>query len=197
METILKTGYNKILKLFYNDKNAEIHLRDLARKTGLNENGVSRYLNQLEHNSILKSKKDGNLKKYYINKNNFVFLLFSIFDIEKYEKLPSVRKDALMYFLDKLKKKPIIAIIFGSTAKHTFNKESDLDLLLIVNEKINVDNAEEFSESQTGIKINCFQINYSQFKEELKLKKDRVIQSAINSGYPVTNHILFYREVIS
>jgi len=48
METILKDGYNKILSLFYNNKFAEIHLREIARKTKLNENSTSRFLNLLE-----------------------------------------------------------------------------------------------------------------------------------------------------
>jgi len=32
-----------------------------------------------------------------------------------------------------------------------------------------------------------------EFKKELKLKQDHVIQAAINTGYPLTNHLEYYR----
>ena len=44
METILKKGMQKILYLFYENRNAAIHLREIVRKTGLNENSASRFL---------------------------------------------------------------------------------------------------------------------------------------------------------
>ena len=47
METITKSGVWTILRLFYNEKNARIHLRDIARKAGLNENSASRFLEQM------------------------------------------------------------------------------------------------------------------------------------------------------
>lgn len=196
MKTILKTGYKKIINLFYADKFAKIHLRDIARKTKLNENSVSRFLNQLQKDQILKSEKDGNLKKYSIKMNSLAFSIFMVFDIQRFNKLPSIRKNAIKYFLKKLENQPIIILLFGSTAKFNFTKKSDIDILLIVNQKIKINDAENYAESQTGLKINCFQINYKNFINELKIKEDNVIQSAINSGYPLTNHLKYYLEVL-
>ncbi len=195
METILKEGYEKILSIFYNNKSASIHLRDIARKAKLNENSASRFLKKLEKEKILISRKDGNLKKYELKKNDIVYSVLSYFDIISLNNLPKIRKNAIIYFLDKLKEKPVIAFLFGSTAKNTYSDKSDIDLLLIVNKTINTKEAEEYTDSQTAIKINCIQINFEEFKEELKLKKDKVIQSAVKTGYPVTNHIEYYREV--
>ena len=197
METVLKEGYEKILKLFYLNKNKEIHLRDIARKTKLNENSVSRFLKRLEEEKLLISKKDGNLKKYKLLKNKKAFLVLSLFDIERLEKLPKLRKDAIDYFLNNLKDKPLIALLFGSTAKRTFNDKSDLDVLLIVNKKIKTETSENYTEAQTNIKVNIIQINLLDFVKELKMKQDLVIQSALNSGYPLTNHIYFYEVVMN
>lgn len=195
METIIKSGYEKILKLFYNEKSAGIHLRDIARRTKLNENSASRFLNDLENKKLLNSKKEANLKKYYLIKNDIIYSIFSHFDIIKFNNIKSIRKNAILYFLNKLEEKPIICIIFGSMAKNIYNESSDIDLLLIVNRKINTNEAEKYADSQTAIKISPIQINYNDFKEELKLKKDNVIQSVINTGYPLTNHIEYYRTV--
>ncbi len=192
METILKTGYEKILELFYKEKNSQFHLRDIARKTELNENSATRFLNQLEKEDMLCFVRDGNLKKYQIKRNNRVYLVFSMFDLEKFNKLPNKRKNALSYFLKNLEEKPIMAILFGSTAKETFSDKSDIDLLLVVNRDIKTENSEDYAASQTGIKVSIIQIIYDKFLKELKMREDKLIQSAVSSGYPIFNHLHFY-----
>lgn len=194
MKTMLKTGYEKIMALFYTDKHAKIHLRDIARRTGLNENSASRFLVQLEEENMLRSEKDGNLKKYMIQKDSKTYSVFMFFDMARFSELTSIRRKAISYFLANLKEKPIIAFLFGSTAKNTFTRDSDIDVLLIVNKKVKVDEAQKYAEAQTAIRINCIQITYDDFRLELKLKRDNVIQSALNNGYPLTNHIQFYEE---
>ena len=197
MVTMIQTGHSKILRLFYEDKKSSFHLRDIARKTKLYPNSVTRFLNQLEKEGILASKKDGNLKKYKIKKSEKLNNIFSSFDTERLNKLPLARKRAINYFLDKLREKPIIVLLFGSTAKETFRKDSDIDLLLIVNKKIDVDKANEYVNAQIGIKVNCFQMTYDEFKKEIKLKEDKVIQSALNTGYPIFNQMLFYEVYLN
>ena len=195
METlIIKPGIEKIMRLFYESKR-EIHLRDIARKTKLNENSVTRFLRVLEKEKFLLSKKDGNLKKYNINRSKQVFSLFSLFDIWRFEKLPSLRKKSIEIFIDKLNSVPVFAVLFGSSAKENFNKKSDIDLLIVVNGKIKTDKAEFETEAQTDLKIQCFQMDYNDFLLELKMKKEPVLQSAIKTGYPLINHIRYY-EVI-
>ncbi|MDP2924872.1 MAG: nucleotidyltransferase domain-containing protein [Nanoarchaeota archaeon] len=197
MSTMLKTGQSKILKLFYEDKKSSFHLREISRKTKLYPNSITRFLNQLEKEGILTSQKDGNLKKYKIKKSEKLSNIFVSFDIERLSKLPLARRRAINYFLDKLQEKPIIALLFGSTAKETFRKDSDIDLFLIVNKKIDVDTSKDYVDAQLGIKVNCFQITYEDFKKEIKLKEDKVIQSALNTGYPIFNQMLFYEVYLN
>lgn len=195
MITILKTGYWKIMELFYKDKAARLHLREIARKTKMHGPGVTRVLNSLERGGILKSEKDGNLKKYSIKQNKETYLIFTHFDIGQLNSLPSIRRNAISYYLEALPEKPVIAFLFGSTAKGTYNEDSDIDILLITNNKIDAKGAEKHAESLTGIRTGTFQITISDFARELKLKEDHVIQAAITSGYPITNHISFYEAV--
>ena len=157
METIFKAGCWKIIELFYHNKLAKIHLREIARRTKLNENSATRFLKLLEKIGLLKSELDGNLKKYSIVSSKRLFAIFALFDVEKFNRLPSLRKDAVVFFLKAMPEKPIIAVLFGSTAKENYTKESDIDILLVVNKKINTEKAEDYADSQTGIKISCFQ----------------------------------------
>ena len=96
-----------------------------------------------------------------------------------------------------MEQKPLITILFGSTATGNFKENSDIDLFLITNSEIKVNEAENYSESQTGIKINSFQLTFSEFQNQLKLREDKTFSSAIKSGYPLTNYITYYQEVLN
>jgi len=190
METIFKPAIYRMLKLFYKEKNKQFHLREIARKIKINESSISRHLNSLLKNKILITEKEGNLKKFCLDKK-LIPLIFPIFDTEKLESLPNLRKNAILYYLNKRKDKPLIALVFGSTAKGNFKEDSDLDILLIGN--IKQDNeAAGYAESQTGVKIQEFIINENQFKQDLKIQKDSVLQSAISTGFPVFNAKYYY-----
>ena len=191
MKAVFKEGIWKILKLFYENPGTSIHLREIARRTKLNENSVSRFLNVLDKEQLITSAFEGNLRKLSL-KTSKIPLIFPIFDREKYEKLPTIRRNAMHHFFEKLPKKPIMIVLLGSTAKGTYTAHSDIDLLLITNSKIRTENARDYAESQTGIRISDLQICLDDFKNELKLKKDAVIQSAIKTGYPVFNGQYYY-----
>jgi len=195
MLNILNSGYKKILKLFHIGKTT-FYLREIAKKTKLNENTVFRFLNKLEKEKILKSEKQGNLKLFSLRKNKQTYAILTFFDIEKYEKLPDIRKTAITHYLNSLSKQPIFAILFGSTAKETYRNDSDIDILLITNEKINTQYAENEADAQSALKVSTFQMTYKYFLKELKLNEDPVVQSAINTGYPLLNYIQYY-EVLN
>ena len=195
MLTLLRTGYGKIMQLFYKDKAAKLHLREIARQTGLFEPSAYRFLNSLDKDQILKCERDGNLKKYSIKKGLRAYFLFEAFDLEKFEKLPSIRRNAIKTYLDNLPEKPIFAFLFGSTAKGAYKEDSDIDILLVTNKKINSEHAEKETNALTAMKISTFQITYKNFLTDLKMKEDKVVQSAINSGYPLINHIQCYEAL--
>ncbi len=194
---MLKSGYWKIMGLFYKEKSARIHLRDIARKAKLNENSATRFLRKMEKEGLLKSEKDGNLKKYSVKKNSKTYSFLSLFDEEKFSRLPLLRRNAIWYYHQALKEKPIIMFVFGSTAKENYREDSDIDLLLIVNKKIDTKEAERQAEALAAMRISAIQITYPNFLKEIKLKEDKVVAAALASGYPVTNHLLYYQEVLS
>src|SRR3989338_9704919 len=119
MTTLLRPGIRKILYTFYKRKNERIHLRELARETNMHGQSITRYLAQLEKEKILQTRKEGNLKQYELAHNKRVYALLSLFDVEKMEKLPLLRKKAINTCLQALPQPPIFMVVFGSTAKET------------------------------------------------------------------------------
>jgi predicted nucleotidyltransferase/predicted transcriptional regulator len=196
MKTIISKPIKKILELFYEDHDKKIHLREICRKTNLNENTVSQILSRLVEENLLNYEKRSNLKEYFMINNRKSNIIFSLFDLEKFDKIPKIRKKAINLYLENLPEFPLIVVLFGSTAKENFNDNSDIDLFLVVNKKIDDQKAKDYSESQTGIQINSFQINLKDFELEIQLKRDKILQSAIKTGYPIENPELFYKKIL-
>jgi len=195
MRTLIKSAYWNILKEFYINKNTALHLREISRKIHLDQSALTRHLNNLTRDKVLNFKEEGNLKKFYINKN-YVKKIFPLYDEEKLEALPLLRKNAIKFYINELEEKPVFIILFGSTAKKTFKEESDIDIITIFNKKTDTKKAKEYAQAQSGITISEFQMTYKEFITEIKLKKDQVIQSGIETGYPIYNNKAYY-EVLN
>jgi predicted nucleotidyltransferase len=191
IRTLIHKQYWSILLLFYINHNSPLHLRDISRKINLKESATSRHLNALEEAQILKSHNEANLKKYSIKKQ-VIPKIFPLFDEERLEKLPLMRKNAIKEYLRALSNKPLLLIVFGSTAKYTFTEESDIDILHISMKQMNIEEAKKNAEILTGIKLQIFQMTEQDFYKELKLKQDNVIQAALTTGFPAFNNTYFY-----
>lgn len=190
----MKAGIWNILELFYKNKNRPLHLREISRQIKLGEGPVTRHLNYLLKTNVLRFKREANLKQFFINQK-LVQRIFPLYDMERFDAVPLLRKNAVKYYISELTKKPVFIIIFGSTAKGTVKEESDVDLLVVFNEKTDDNGAVKFAESQTGMQLSAIQMSLDKFKRELKLKEEPVIQSALETGFPVYNQQYFY-EVI-
>ena len=79
-------------------------------------------------------------------------MIFEHFDLERFEKLPDLRKKAIQTYIKNLPQLPIFAVLFGSTAKGTYKKESDIDILLVTNKGISTEKAEKEVDALTSIK---------------------------------------------
>lgn len=191
-------GREKILECFYRNRSKELYFSEILRETKLTQNTTLKHLKNLQNsNLVISTKKTGNTF-YQINpKNPQIYSIFSYFDYKRFDELPSERKRAINEFLDKIKVKPIIALIFGSTAKGTFRKESDIDVLLVFNKKEAKDTKlKEDIEAVTGVRIQTFLIDFEYFKEQLLKEEDKVVTQAIKTGFAITGFDKFYKEVL-
>ena len=197
--TLFGKGKEKILECFYRNRNKEIYFSEILRETKLTQNTTLKHLANLQKLGLIISiKKIGNTF-YRINpKNQLIFSIFSYFDYKKLNELPFERRKSISNFLNKIQVNPLIAIIFGSTAKGTFGKESDIDILLVYNKKeLEESKLKKDIEAITGIKLQTFIIDFEYFKEQLIKEEDSVITHAIKTGFPITGNDKFYQEVLN
>jgi len=197
-KSIFSKGKEKILECFYRNRDKSLYFSEILRETKLTQNTTLKHLKNLqENNLIISTKKIGNTFYKINSKNPQIYSIFSYFDYKKLNELPSERKRAITEFLEKIEAKPLIVLIFGSTAKGTFRKESDIDLLLIYNKK-DSENKELKKEIEaiTGTNIQTFIIELDYFKEQLLKQEDNVIIHAIKTGFVIVGHYLFYKEIL-
>lgn len=196
--SLFNKGKEKILECFYRNRQKELYFSEILRETKLTQNTTLKHLKNLQVNGlILSNKKIGNTFYKINSKNPQVYSILSYFDYKKLNELPSERKRAISEFLNKLKVKPLIALIFGSTAKGTFGKDSDIDILLIFNKKeVSDRKLKENIEAITGVKIQTFIIDFDYFKEQILKEEDKVIIHAIKTGFAITGFDKFYKEVL-
>ena len=103
-----------------------VHLRELARRAGLDPKGVKRELVNLCGSGIVIEKKSGNQKMYSLNEDSPIFIELKIL-IQKTVGIADLLRVALMPFNKRIN----LAYIYGSYAKGTDDSESDIDLLVV------------------------------------------------------------------
>lgn len=191
MRTLIKNVYWNILALFYSNRNKSLHLREISRRIRLDQSALTRHLNSLTDAKILCFEKEANLKKFRI-RNTQIKSIFPIYDENRFEALPLLKKNALRSYIEKLEERPIFVILFGSTAKGTSKEDSDIDIISVFNRRTNTEEAKRYAQAQTGLTVSEFQMTYKEFLKEVKLKDDNVIQAGIETGFPVYNSREYY-----
>jgi predicted nucleotidyltransferase len=199
MNSLFGKGKEKILECFYRNRNKEIYFSEILRQTNLTQNTTLKHLKNLQKDGLILSKKKIGNTFYKINSNNpLIYFIFSYFDYKRFNSLPSERKRAINQFLDKIKVKPLIILIFGSTAKGSFSRKSDIDILLIYNKKeLQSRKLKEDVESITGVKIQTFIIDFDYFKEQILKQEDKVLIHAIKTGFVKNGFENFYKWILN
>ncbi len=192
METIFRKGIYEILKVFYENSNSTIHLREISRRTGLNINSVSRFLNSLVVSKVLISEKKGNSRNFFISQK-FKKTIFPIFDFERFEKISFVRRKSVQDYISLIETKPFCLILFGSTAKGNSTSDSDMDIVEITNSKEKTNRILKKIESERGVRLHVIRTSFKDFKK--MNNDDLVIKSAMETGFPIFGKDFFY-EVI-
>jgi len=114
----------EILRLLFGLRQSELHLRELARQSGLSLGTVQQELRRLTRVGVVSARKDGNRVYYQANPQHPVYRdLCSL--VLKTNGLAGVLAQALH------DKQVQLAFVFGSVARGEARAESDVDLLVI------------------------------------------------------------------
>jgi len=174
-----------------------IHLREISRLLNTGLPNVKRYISLLENEKVIKKQKEANLLKIKLNKSHKTIAYLKQVNTERFIALPNIVQTAITDFLDELDTKPILTIIFGSYATGNYNKQSDIDLLLVFQKVENpkqIENSAKRISMRTNTNINPVYLNYKNFETNFlnkqhnfskEIKEKAIILSGTEHYYPL------------
>ncbi|MDT7858728.1 MAG: nucleotidyltransferase domain-containing protein [Candidatus Aenigmarchaeota archaeon] len=131
---ITKSRY-KVLRKIY--ENPGINISELVKETRTAPNIIYKHINDLKNSEVIKEVEIGKnrMKKIYPNlKSENGKLVFSLIEMQKKEEFFVKYKSLKGPFIQLLQNLPnnvVCILVFGSYARFSAEKESDLDLLFI------------------------------------------------------------------
>lgn len=161
----------------------ESHLRGVARQLKESPSTILRKLEVLREKNVLDYKKEGRNKVFFIKKNlqakNYVFnaeryKLMRLLD--EYPELGIIIEDVLK------KNKDRLIVLFGSYAKFTAKKDSDIDVYVETRDKTAKADI-EMIHSRLNVKIGDFDPDSELIKEIIK---DHIILRGVEEFYEKT-----------
>ena len=178
-ETFISNGTNllhmelnissEILNVLFGE---EIHARALAKRLDINHMTVMRNLKELVSENVLEFRKEGRNKVYFLKKNmearNYE-LISEFYKLNKtLEKYPELRKTIKNI---QQNKEIGLAVLFGSYARGTANKNSDIDVFIETKDR-NLKKELELLNSRLSVKIGEYDRSSPLIKE---IEKKHVI----------------------
>jgi len=123
-EIVSSRARAEIFRVLFDGRGAEIHNRELERRSGVSESAVRRELGKLTRLDLVKRREDGNRVYYRANSEHPVFPEIRNL-VLKTAGLVDVLKSALADAAIR------VAFVFGSVAGNQEDARSDVDLMVI------------------------------------------------------------------
>ncbi len=164
----------KVMEFFLTHPSVEIHLNELARKLEISPASVKTHCDELSKDKIIFEKQTGNLRLFWLNREDF-----------------GVRSMMRAYHLLLLKKLGVEDIvrdcislaIYGSMASGNLDERSDLDILVIGDEKDSDRDGVLKLEARLGREVQLTVLPYFRW-EKMKREGDKFAESVLR------NHVL-------
>ncbi|NOR85528.1 hypothetical protein GQ473_05410 [archaeon] len=190
---LLSTIHIQIFEEFTKDYLVKLTGSQIAKMKNLNQKTVATTLNKFESQKFLKSTTQGRNKLYYLNIEDaqmsvqFISIVEHLKTMNFYKNQPFI-KDVVSKIMPLFND---IVIIFGSYAKGTQKKDSDLDIFVVGSYKS--DELEKISKAYK-IEINVKSYPWDVFKKALK-KKDPFLEE-IMRNHIIINDIQSYVYIL-
>jgi predicted nucleotidyltransferase len=147
-------------------KENPIHIRRIARQTGLDPSGVQREIKNLLESGIIVEERSGNQKLYSLNESCPIYQELRTIIIKTVGVADRLR-DALTPLRGKIHE----AFIYGSFASGTENADSDVDLMVIGDSSLKeIVSAVSSVGHEINRVINSTVISKAEFEKRLKEK---------------------------
>ncbi len=185
---MLSEGEKSVYKALYINKEG-LHVREICRLAKLSLPAVSKHIIKGEKEGIIFCKEIGRLKLCRLNfKSEKIVSILHEVELDRFRKLPHAAQESFNSFIDDLKEKPLIAIIFGSFASGKQTKKSDLDVLLVFQRADsrlmkNTEASARKISGRTGINIQPVSLSYEEFEKNILNKENEFMKDIKKNSF--------------
>lgn len=192
----------KIYFAFFKTKKEKLYFNELKEFSGLKDSSLNKNLKYLIEKKEVNKEKEKSNTFYSLKNKQLRSVYFAKFAIEKFQSLNYKVKIPLKDFLKEINNIKYV-IHFGSSSRAQEREDSDIDLVIVLNSFENEDlnklyqkeitqKIEKYKEKanvSSIYPISCFYVDEQNF---INVKKDYVILSAKETGYPIYNQAEYY-----
>ena len=182
----------KIFMTFFELKQSKLYYNQIKEHANLSHSSLQNALEKIKRANILKEQKTKSNTFYKINDKKVFALKFSEIAIQNFNSLNPNVKVPLRNFLKNLSEDIYTIILFGSASRKEEAKDSDIDLLIISNKKIDLTINKKEAEITSKHPLSIFQATIKQFKEN----NDDIIIQAQKTGFPIYKEQNFYEVIL-
>ena len=182
----------KIYKAYFETKKNNLYFNEIKELSKLSDSSLTNTLNKFVKNNILNKEKTKSNTFYKIRDKKIFALKFSEMAIYKFNELNIEIKVPLRNFLKNIPKEIHTIILFGSASRKEERKESDIDILIITDKKIDLKNNKKEAEITSKHSISIFHATIEQFMQN----KDDVIIQSRKIGFPIYKEQNFYEVIL-
>ena len=185
MEKILGTRTAiKIVSCLLKNPHKEFKEIDLIKESSVGKGAGADAINRLNSLNIVTIKRAGKPKIIQLNTLNPVtFAIRQLFDQYKFLTLPETRISAISLFKEKVCSRSKAIILFGSLAAGTHDENSDIDLLVIIDDDKEIEEIKKVINKiheLVGEYINVHFLNSNEARNEFN--KNELIRTALING---------------
>ncbi|MBU0535790.1 MAG: nucleotidyltransferase domain-containing protein [Nanoarchaeota archaeon] len=170
--------------------------REIELATGLSHEPVFRTLKSLVKDRYLKERKVGKTNVYefiFTDESYFVYTFFMMKRINKFKEKRSLVYKRLKEFADSIKASSVI--LFGSYAKGTETKESDIDVLAVSDDG-SAEKAASILKTKYDITIKPAVTGIKDFRN-IKSDNPEFYKDLVEFGIVIDGMEFFFKEVYS
>src|SRR3972149_4627786 len=185
MENILGTRTAiKILTCLLKNPQKEFKEIDLIKESSVGKGAGADAINRLYSLNILTIKRAGKTKIIQLNTlNPRTFAIRHLFDQHKFLSLPEAKISAILLFREKVYCISKAIILFGSVAAGTYDENSDMDILVIIDDEKEIDEIKKLTSEiheLIGEYINVHFLDSHDAKNEFNTNE--LIRTALING---------------
>ncbi len=155
---LTKDNNYKVMKLFFDNPDKKLHIREIARQTSLSAPGVLKILKKLKEETLLVSERENVVENVKASRNQKFLLL------KKAYNALSLFESGLIALLKDKYEEPEAIVVFGSYARGEDTSESDIDIAVVTKKEAKLD-LKKF-EKYLKRKISIYEIQIGNSEKE-------------------------------